>query len=78
MYDKLYDLMGSTEYSSIYKVYNDKQMKKEAEDYKTKISKAEKDLSDYEDKWYDKFTAIEKAMAKMQSSQNAVSSMLGG
>lgn len=78
MYDKLYDLMGSTDYSSIYKVYNDKQMKKEAEDYKTKISKAEKDLSDYEDKWYDKFTAMEKAMAKMQSSQNAVSSMLGG
>ena len=35
-------------------------------------------LADYEDKWYAKFAAMEKAMAKMQSNTSAVTSMLGG
>lgn len=77
MYTTLKDQMGSTDYSSIYKVYNDKQLKKEYEDYNTKIKKAEKELSDYEDRWYDKFSAMETALSKLQSSQNVVSSMLG-
>lgn len=77
IYGKLDKLMASTDYSSIYKVYNDKQLKKEYDDYTKKIKEAEQKLSDYEDKWYDKFAAMETAMSKMQSNQNAVSSMLG-
>ena len=77
MYTKLGDLMARTEYSSIYKVYNDKQMQTEYDDYTTKIKEAEDELSDYEDKWYDKFTAMETALAKLQSNSSAVTSMLG-
>lgn len=77
MYDSLHDAMGSTLYSSIYKVYDDKQMKKDYDDYTTKIKEAEKKLSAYEDKWYKKFSAMEVALSKLQSSQNTISSMLG-
>jgi flagellar hook-associated protein 2 len=77
MYDKLDKLMASTDYSSIYKVYNDKQLQSDYDDYTTKISDAEDELSDYEDKWYDKFGAMETALSKLQSNSSVVSSMLG-
>ena len=77
MYEKLDKLMASTEYSSVYKVYNDKQLKSEYDEFDKKIKDAEEALADYEDKWYDKFSAMESAMAKMQSNSNAVTSMLG-
>jgi len=75
---KLNDMMKGTNYSSAYTVYEDKKMKEEYDDYTNKIKEEEKKLADYEDKWYKKFTAMEKAMAKMQSNMNAVSSMFGG
>ena len=49
MYDSLHESMGSTEYSSIYKVYEDKRMKIDYDSYTQKIKDAEKELSDYED-----------------------------
>ncbi len=58
--------------------YEDVRMKSEYEDYTTKIADMEQKLSDYEDKWYAKFARMEKAMAKMQSNQNAVSGLFGG
>ena len=67
----------STEYSSIYKVYNDKQLQKDYDNYTKKIKDAEDKLSAYEDKWYDKFSKMETALAKLQSNQSIVSSMLG-
>lgn len=67
----------STEYSSIYKVYNDKQLKKDYDNYTKKIKEAEEKLSAYEDKWYDKFSKMETALSKLQSNQSIVSSMLG-
>lgn len=75
---KLNDLMKGTAYSSTYSVYEDKKMKEEYDDYAKKIKEEEQKLADYEDKWYKKFGAMEKAMAKMQSNMNAVSSMFGG
>ena len=78
MYNKLDETMGkTTTYSSIYKVYNDKQLKSYYESYTKKIKEAEEELSDYEDKWYNKFAAMEKALSKLQSNTNAVTSMLG-
>ena len=78
MYNKLDETMGkTTTYSSIYKVYNDKQLKSDYESYTKKIKEAEEELSDYEDKWYNKFAAMEKALSKLQSNTNAVTSMLG-
>lgn len=78
MYSNLDSMMKSTDYSSMYKVYDDKRLKEEYEDYDEKIAEAEEKLSDYEDKWYDKFSAMEVALSKLQSNQNAVTSMLGG
>ena len=69
--------MERTDYSSMYKVYNDRQMTKEYENYTKKIKEAEKELSAYEDKWYKKFSAMEVALSKLQSNSNAVTSMLG-
>lgn len=78
VYNKVGEIMNKTsEYSSIYKVYNDKQLKKDYDNYSKKIKDAEDKLSAYEDKWYDKFAKMEKALAKLQSNQSTVSGMLG-
>lgn len=78
MYSKLKDLMGRTDYSSSYTIYDDKKMKEDYDGYSTKIKEAEQKLKDYEDKWYSKFSAMETALAKMQSNSSAVTSLLGG
>lgn len=78
LYGKMFDLMKGTEFSSVYKVYDDKKMKEEYDDYSKKIKEQEKKLQDYEDKWYKKFGAMETAMAKMQSNVSAITSLLGG
>ena len=75
---KLKSLRGRTEFSSINTVYDDKKMKEEYDNYTTKIKEAEEKLQDYEDKWYKKFSAMETALAKLQSNSSAVTSLLGG
>ena len=67
----------STDYSSMYKAYNDKQLKKDYKNYTKKIREAEDELSDYEDKWYNKFASMETALSKLQSQQSSISSLLG-
>ena len=58
--------------------YDDKRMETEYKNYTTKIKKQEDKLTAMQDKWYNKFAAMETALAKMQSNQSAVSSLLGG
>ena len=65
-------------YRSFGSFYDDKKMKSDYDGYKSKIKDLEKKLADYEDKWYSKFAKMETAMAKMQSSANAVTGLLGG
>ncbi|MDE5589515.1 MAG: flagellar filament capping protein FliD [Acetatifactor sp.] len=65
-------------YRSFGSFYDDKKMKSDYDDYKTKIKDLEKKLTDYEDKWYKKFAAMETAMAKLQQNSSAVTSLLGG
>lgn len=77
MYENLNDTMQKTEYRSIYKVYDDKRLQNEYDSYTKKIAEAEKKLSAYEDRWYAKFSAMEVALAKLQSNQSTISSMLG-
>ena len=77
MYNSLRKTMDSTEYRSIYKVYDDKRMKIEYDDYSKRIKEAQKKLDAYEDKWYKKFSAMEVALSKLQSNQNSLASMLG-
>ncbi len=75
LYSELTDKMGSSDYSSIYKVYNDKKMKSDYDQYTKDIKELEKKLSAAEDKYYKKFTAMEKAMAKLNSGANAISGL---
>jgi len=77
MYSNLQKTMAATDYRSIYKVYDDKRLKTEYDDYSKRIKEAQKKLDDYEDKWYKKFSAMEVALSKLQSSQNSLASMLG-
>lgn len=78
LYAELDKKMARSESSSAFTVYNDKDMKEEYDSYKEKISKQEAKLNDLIDKWYKKFSAMETAMAKMQSKNNAVAGMFGG
>ena len=79
LYDKMYSLSKSVEgYRSFGNFYDDKKMKSDYDDYKTKISELEEKLNDYEDKWYSKFSKMETALAKLQSNSSAVTSLLGG
>lgn len=78
LYDELDKQMKSTDYRSVYHVYDDKKMKKEYDAYTKKIKEAEKKLKALEDKYYKQFSNMEVALAKLQKSQSAVTSMLGG
>lgn len=79
LYDKMSELSsGVADYRSFGSFYDDKKMKSDYDNYTTKIAELEKKLNAYEDKWYKKFSAMETAMAKMQSNVSAVTSLLGG
>lgn len=77
LYDKLGAKMKSTSLSSAYTIYNDKEMASEYSDYTTLISKWESKLEDMEDAYYKKFSTMESALTKMQSSTSSLSGMLG-
>ncbi len=79
LYDKMSDLSKSQDgYRTFGNFYDDKKMKSDYTDYTSKIAELEEKLADYEDSWYAKFSAMETALAKMQSNTNAVTSLLGG
>ena len=69
--------MSSTTLSSAFKVYNDKQLQEEQKDYEKKIDKWEDYVSQQEQYWYSKFTAMEKALSELQSSTSALAGLLG-
>ncbi len=75
LYTSLYDKMGSTEYSSIYKVYNDKKMKSDYDSYTKKIADLEKKLQEAEDKYYKQFSKMETALSKLNSNQSYLSGL---
>lgn len=69
---------ATNDFSSYNTAYNDKLMKEQYTKYTSKIEKQEERLTAMENKWYDKFTAMETALARLQSNQSAVSALLGG
>lgn len=77
LYDSLNKKMGTTTLSSALTFYNDKEMASQLSDYKKEISDWESKLSDMEEKYYSQFSAMETALAKIQSQQNTLSSYLG-
>lgn len=78
LYTAVGDKMKSTTLSSTYTVYNDKEMASEYSDYTDLIKKWEEKLADQEDYWYNKFSAMETALSKLNSQTSSLSSMLGG
>lgn len=77
LYSRLMDKMKSSSLSSALTVYNDKEMDKTLSAYKSDLKRMEKKLADIEDKYYRQFAAMESAMAKINSQNSAMMSMLG-
>ena len=77
LYEKLGEMMKKTKYSSSFTLYDDVSMKEEYDDYKDKIAKQEEKVADFEDRYYKKFSAMETALAKMQSKESAISGLFG-
>lgn len=77
-YSALNDKMGkSTTNHSIYTIYNDKTMQTEYDEYTQTIKKWEEKVSSMEEYYYNKFSAMETALSKLQSQTSALSSLLG-
>lgn len=77
LYKAIDKKMGSSQLSSKYTVYNDKEMAKEYSDYTDTIAKWEEKLTAQEDYYYKKFSAMETALAKLQAQQSQLSGLLG-
>lgn len=78
LYADLQKKMSATKMSSALTFYNDKEMSSQLSDYKDEISKWQSRLDEMEDKYYKQFSAMETALANLQSQQNSLASMLGG
>ncbi|MCM1468353.1 MAG: flagellar filament capping protein FliD [Alistipes sp.] len=77
LYTKLTDKMSSSTLSSAYTVYNDKQMKTQYSKYTSDIKNWEDKISAYEEKYYKQFSAMEQALAKLNSQQSQLSGLFG-
>lgn len=80
--NNLYTAMGkkmeTSTLSSVYKVYNDKEMASEYSDYTDIIKKWEEKLQAQEDYYYEKFSAMETALSKLQSQTSSLTNLFGG
>ena len=76
LYKTMQDKMKKTSLSSALTFYNDVYIKNQLVAYNKQISKDEKKLTELEDKYYKQFSAMETALAKLQSQQNSLSSYL--
>lgn len=69
--------MAGNKVSSALTFYNDIQMKNDMKSYEEDIEEWEDRLADMEDSYYKKFTAMETALAKLQSQQSSLSGLFG-
>lgn len=77
LYNQLTSKMASSSLSSAYTVYNDKQMTTQYKQYTSDISDWEEKIKDYEDRYYRQFSAMESAMAKLNSQTSQLSGLFG-
>lgn len=77
LYQDLQKKMSSTRLSGAFTFYNDKEMASQLSDYKKDISTWQDKLNEIEDRYYKQFTAMEKALANMQSQQNSLANLIG-
>lgn len=78
LYKSVHTKMQSSPLSSIYTVYNDKEMASEYSDYTDLIKKWEEKLQDKEDYYYKKFSSMETALSKLNSQTSSLSGLFGG
>jgi len=77
LYSDLQKKMSSTTMSSALTFYNDKEMNSQISTYKKQVTTWERKLLEMENRYYAQFTAMEKAMASLNSQQNYFSNMFG-
>ena len=75
--DTMSQQMAGSKVSSALTFYNDLQMKSDMKSYESDIEDWEDRLADMEDAYYKKFTAMETALAKLQSQQSTLSGLFG-
>lgn len=75
--DTMSEKMAGSKVSSSQTFYSDIKMKDDIKDYEKQIKEWETKLADMEDSYYSKFTAMETALAKLQSQQSSLSSLFG-
>lgn len=78
MYNHFMKAMKKTESSSSLTFYNDITMDKDIKKQKQNVTDLQDKLKAEEDKYYKQFSAMESAMAKLQSQQTYVSQLFGG
>lgn len=71
------DKMAASKVSSTQTFYSDIKMKDDIKDYEKQIKQWETKLADMEESYYSKFTAMETALAKLQSQSSSLSGLLG-
>ncbi len=76
--DTMSKKMAGNKMSSALTFYNDIKMKNDLKQYEKDIKSWEDRLASMEDMYYKKFTAMETALAKLQSQQNSLGSLFGG
>lgn len=77
VYNKLNTKMASSSLSSAYTVYNDKFMKTQYTEYTTSLSQWDEKIEAMREKYVKQFSAMESALASLNSQQSQLSSLLG-
>lgn len=77
LYTSIDNKMKSTELSSAYKVYNDKELDSQLDDYADMIEKWEDKVAEQEEYYYDKFSQMEVALSKLNSQTSTLSGLFG-
>lgn len=77
LYDTMTEKMKSSTLNSAMTFYNDKEMTKLQTQYKKQLTSLEDRLQGIEDRYYKQFSAMETAMAKLNSQSSALAGMLG-
>lgn len=77
LYNAVGDKMKSTTLSSVYTIYNDKQMDKQYNEYTKLISEWEDRISQKEEYYYKKFSSMESALSKLNSTQSSLGGYFG-
>ena len=77
LYDYMAKAMKKTETSHALTFYDDISLDDQIDDYDDKIDKLNEKLSELEDRYYDQFSKMEAAMAKLQQQQSYLASLMG-